>query len=172
MFIALAGFAASAPTQRVQALADGGPAPADAVMSDAMGAYCILDKVVLEPAENPMAAQLWGACAIANSNDWYFQPPARGYFYYSILRGPAGPGTKEQLVRNEWADFRSVAGTGEAVGFGRRYQPIGRFRKADEKPESPDPYPLHIGVVRMGNRTGVPEVREVVAKLKALPRVR
>jgi hypothetical protein len=167
-FLALAGvvaFALSGP-RPVQARADG------LVPSDLMGAYCILDKVVLEPAENPVTAQLWGACAIANTNDWYFQPAARGYFYYSILKGPAGPGTKEQLVRNEWADLKSVAGTGEAVGFGRRYETVGRFRKADEKPESPDPYPLHIGVVKMGNRTGVPEVRDVVAQLKAVPRGR
>lgn len=167
-FLALGGivaFSLSGP-RPVHARAD------EPVPSDPMGAYCILDKVVLEPADKPVIAQLWGACAVANTNDWYFQPAARGYFYYSIPQEPAGATSKEQVVRNEWADLKSVAGTGEAVGFGRRYQPIGRFRMVDEKPASPDPYPLHIGVVRMGTRTGVPEVRDVVARLKALPRGR
>ena len=136
--------------------------------SDPMGAYCILDRVVLEPADSPTTAQLWGACASANDNDWYFQPAARGYFYYRI---PEGVGAA-QTARNEWADLKSVAGTGEAVGFGRRYRPVGRFRNAEEKPSAPDPYPLHIGVVKMGSRNAVPEVREIVVRLKTLARAR
>lgn len=137
--------------------------------SDPMGVYCILDKVVLEPAERPDTAQLWGVCAVANTNDWYFQPAARGYFHYAI---PAGAASNAQVVRNEWADLKSVAGTGEAVAFGRRYHPVGRFRRADEKPAAPDQYPLHNGVVKMGTRNAVPEVREVVAELKAIARGR
>jgi len=140
------------------------PAPpihAGAVPSDPMGVYCILDKVVLEPETEPLRAQLWGVCAIANTNDWYFQPVARGYFYYSIPQG------KDQIVLREWADLKSVAGTGEAVGFGRRYQPVGRFRKADEKPASADVYPLNIGVVKMNAQRRAPEVNDVVAALKA-----
>jgi hypothetical protein len=138
------------------------PAHAVAVPSDPMGVYCILDKVVMEPETEPLRAQVWGTCAIANTNDWFFQPIQHGYFYYSIPTG------KDQVVLREWADLKSVAGTGEAVGFGRRYQPVGRFRKTDEKPASPDPYPLNIGVVKMTpqSRT-VPEVRDIVAGLKA-----
>jgi hypothetical protein len=138
------------------------PTHAGVVPSDPMGVYCILDKVVLEPAtEEPLRAQLWGVCAVANSNDWYFQPVARGYFYYSIPTG------KDQIVLREWADLKSVAGTGEAVGFGRRYQPVGRFRKAEEAPASPDVYPLNIGVVKMNSRNGAPEVRDVIVALQA-----
>ena len=128
--------------------------------SDAMGVYCIVDKVVLEPADKADRAQVWGTCALANMNDWYFQPPAKGYFHF------AAPAGQEAAARAEWADLKAVAGTGEAVGFGRRYHPVGRFRVVSEKLASPDAYPMHIGVIRVGARV-VPEVREVVQKIKA-----
>ena len=127
--------------------------------SDPMGVYCIVDKVVLEPADAPARAQVWGTCALANTNDWYFQAPAKGYFYF---QAPAG---RETTARAEWADLKSVASTGQAVGFARRYQPVGRFRPETEKPVSPDTYPLHIGVLKVGARV-VPEVQDVVDKIK------
>jgi hypothetical protein len=127
-----------------------------------MGVYCILDKVVLEPVEEePLRAQVWGECAVANTNDWYFQAPSRGYFYYSIPQG------RDEVTIREWRDLKSVAGTGEAVGFGRRYQPVGRIRPATEKPATPDVYPLNIGVVKMGKQRRAPEVHDVVAALQA-----
>ena len=130
--------------------------------SDPMGVYCIVDRVVLEPADQAERAQVWGTCAIANARDWYFQAPAKGYFYYSL---PAG---KESVARAEWSDLRAVAGTNEAVGFGRRYMTVGRFRAASESPSAPDPYPIHIGVTKVGSRAVVPEVTDVVAQLRAL----
>jgi len=132
-----------------------------ALASDPMGVYCIVDKVVLEPAAMPDRAQVWGTCALANTNDWYFRAPAKGYFYF------AAPAGREAAARAEWSDLKSVAGTGQAVGFARRYQPVGRFRADTEKPAEPDQYPLHIGVVKIGERPVVPEVREVVEKIKA-----
>ena len=127
-----------------------------------MGVYCSIDKVVLEPADvpQPLRAQVHGVCAVANDEDWYFQPPVRGYFYYM-----APPG-RETVARAEWADIKSVAGTGEVVGFGRRYQPLGRLRPMTEQAAKPDTYPIHLGVVKASART-VPEVRDVVAKIKA-----
>lgn len=127
--------------------------------SDPMGVYCIVDKVVLEPAERADRAQIWGTCALANTNDWYFQAPAKGYFYFSA------PSGQEDAARAEWADLKSVAGTGQAVGFARRYKPVGRFRTATEKPTAPEAYPLHNGVIKVSQRV-VPEVSEVVAKIK------
>lgn len=130
--------------------------------SDPMGAYCIVDKVVLEgTAEKADRAQIWGTCALANTNDWYFQAPAKGYFYF------AAPNGQEAAARAEWADLKSVAGTTQAVGFARRYRPVGRFRAETEKPALPDTYPLHIGVIKVGVRV-VPEVREVVAKIQTV----
>jgi len=128
--------------------------------SDPMGVYCIVDKVVLEPGDCPDRAQVWGTCAVANRNDWYFQAPTRGYFYYAIQAG------REDQTRAEWSDLKSVAGTGQAVGYGRRYTPAGRLRAAGEKPASPDVYPLHLGVMKVGTGRLAPEVAEVVQQLK------
>ncbi len=81
--------------------------------SDPMGVYCLVEKVVFEPADCPDRAQVWGACAVALPQPGgQFKAPARGYFYYSIPTG------KEDTVRAEWADLKAVAGKGEAVGFG------------------------------------------------------
>ena len=136
------------------------PTTASSPLSDAMGVYCSIDKVVLEPEDTPLRAQVHGVCAIANDEDWYFQPPARGYFYFSA---PAG---RETTARTEWADIKSVAGTGQVVGFGRRYHPVGRFRATAEQLAKPDVYPIHLGVLKAGTRM-VPEVVDVVAKIKA-----
>ena len=40
--------------------------PASAPVSDRMGVYCIIDKVVLEPQDVPTTAQVHGVCAIAD----------------------------------------------------------------------------------------------------------
>lgn len=131
------------------------------VPSDPMGVYCRVDKVVLEPAEGPERAQVWGTCALANQHDWYFQAPAAGYFYYSL------PSSRAETARAEWKDLKSVAGTGEIVGFGRRYQPMGRLRPATEAPTSPDAYPLHLGVTKVSTGRFAPEVTEIVARIRA-----
>ena len=133
--------------------------PASAPVSDRMGVYCIVDKVVLETAAAPKAAQVHGVCAVADQESWYFEAPARGYFYY---RAPAG---RESVALAEWNDLKSVAGTGQAVGFGRRYYSVGRIRPATETPARPDEYPIHFGVVKFTGQAA-PEVWEVVEKIK------
>lgn len=134
------------------------------VPSDPMGVYCLVDKVVLEPAEAAERAQVWGVCALANDNNWYFQAPTAGYFYF------AAPANRMDVARAEWRDLKSVAGTGEVVGFGRRYHPVGRLRAASEKPEGPDTYPLHLGVTKVSTGRFAPEVTEVVAQIRAVRR--
>ena len=61
------------------------------------------------------------------------------------------------------------AGKSIGIGFGARRLNNGRVRKADEKPASPDEYPIRMGVVRVTGRAGQ---NETVAKLKAALRVR
>jgi hypothetical protein len=129
--------------------------------SDPVGIYAIVEKVVLEPNEaEPMRIQVWGAFALADStmnNDDYSTATA-GYVYYSCQAG------KEQTCRNEWKDLKSVAGTGTGVGFGGRFEPATRIRKASEAAASPDPYPIRMGVVKMSTRGQQPAI---VARLKA-----
>ena len=140
-------------------------APASA--SDPMGVYCIVDKVVLEPADCPDRAQVWGACAIADRNfaNGSFSAPAKGFFYYSI---PAG---REEIVRAEWNDLRQAAGKGQLVGYGRRYYPAGRFRGVGDSVDAPDPYPIHLGVVNFGAQ--IPgHLRELADALKLAARTR
>jgi hypothetical protein len=117
--------------------------------SDRVGVYAVVEKVVLEPSDKqPQRVQVWGAFQLAvktNPND--YSDPQRGYLYYSC---PAG---QEATCRNEWADLQSVAGKGQAVGFGTRFKELGRVRKADEKPASPDAYPIEMGIMRISSNT-------------------
>ena len=115
--------------------------------SDAIGVYAVLEKGVLEPGDTaPERIQLWGGFALADGNSpSSYGPAQRGYLYYTCPPG------KESICRKEWADLKSVAGKGTGVGFGHRYSPTGRVRKADEKASSPDPYPIQMGVVRVEN---------------------
>jgi hypothetical protein len=115
--------------------------------SDPMGLYALVQKVVLEPSDTePLRIQIWGAFALsdARNGDDYLTPQT-GYLYYSCPQGA------ERTCRNEWADLKSVAGSGTGVGFGGRYL------------EKPDPYPIKMGVMRMGSRHAQPTI---VADLK------
>jgi len=112
--------------------------------SDPLGAYCIIQKVVLEPVDCPEHAQIWGACAVANPRNGSFETPAKGYFYFSVPTG------REEVARREWADLLKAAGTMEPIGFGGRYSAVGRLRPSTEKPANPDVYPLNVGVAALG----------------------
>jgi hypothetical protein len=131
-------------------------------VSDWVGIYAIVDRVVIEPSEAaPERMQVWGAFAFSHPEDRrYYMPPERGYFYYSLTPG------KADACRKEWRDIKAVAGTGEVIGFGDRNTLKGRLRKAAQKPESPDPYPIAWGLVKMSQR---PSNYEPVLNLRSLP---
>jgi hypothetical protein len=117
--------------------------------SDRMSVYAKVDKVILEPsAEAPTTVQIWGVFSIAhraNPND--YQPAARGYLYYSL------PSRSPELARREWNDLKSIAGTGEIVAFGSRWEGVPRLRQADDKPSNPDAYTLNTGVTKVQGNT-------------------
>jgi hypothetical protein len=114
--------------------------------SDMVGIYGVVEKVVIEPNDNtPQRIQVWGAFAMAEGRGSTYGPAQRGYLYYTC------PSGQEAVCRKEWADLKSVAGKGTAVGIGMRYKPTGRVRKADEKTASPDPYPIQMGVILVEN---------------------
>lgn len=120
--------------------------------SDPVGIYCLVTNVVMTPDEkNPTTAQVWGACAPATGSTmedgkfvpgWY-ETPRKGYLYYSAGKG------QESICLREWTDLKSVAGTGEVVGFASRRQNVGRIRLAGEQPRDPDVYPVHNGVSKL-----------------------
>ena len=121
--------------------------------SDPVGVYAIVDKVVLEPNDTePTTIQIWGAFALSTApfTGNTYQPVQTGYLYYTCPKG------RDAACLNEWADLRRVAGKDQVIGFGDRYgKTTTRVRKADEKPASPDTYPLNMGLVKMGHYAGV-----------------
>src|SRR5437879_6045372 len=72
-------------------------------LSDFVGAYALIDKVVLEPNDTaPERIQVWGAFALAQTEDRNtYENPRRGYYYYALKSG------KEDACRKEWADFKA-----------------------------------------------------------------
>lgn len=120
--------------------------------------YAIVQKVVLEPNETaPERIQVWGVFSIWDSAVRGYSEPARGYMYFK-LPGPAdvqwrGGGNQPSapIARAEWADLKRVAGPTSGVAFGEQGYWRGRLRKADEKPDGPDPYPIYNGISQLNH---------------------
>ncbi len=99
-------------------------ATAHLTASGPLGIYGIIEKVVFEPNEQaPQRIQVWGAFAYVDGTageSLSISPAARGYLYFRLAADGDGPVTSDQLqaIKREWADLKSVAGTGQAIGFG------------------------------------------------------
>ena len=125
--------------------------------SDLVGAYALIDKVVMEPNDqNPERVQVWGVFALARANDVnYYQAPQRGYLYFRL------PGQAD-LARAEWKDLKSVAGTGKVIALGSRFNMKAQVRKADQKPENADAYDLATGVVKVRSDTDYAPIKSLL----------
>jgi len=125
--------------------------------SDPVALYARVDRVVLEPdAGSPNTIQVWGVFSIAKPNDRNdFLPPARGYLYFKLAGNP-------DAARREWADLEQVAGTGQIVALGSRYELHAQVRNPADRPENPDPYAVSIGLTRMRSTTDYPPVRALL----------
>jgi hypothetical protein len=120
--------------------------------SDPTAVYARVDKVVLEPtAGSPDTIQLWGVFSLAKPDDRNeYLPAARGYLFFKLM-------TDADNTRKEWADLQQVAGTGQIVSFGSRYQLHPPLRRPNERPDHPDPYAISIGITKVrGNTTYAP----------------
>src|SRR2546426_10625183 len=125
--------------------------------SDRMAVYSRVDKVVLEPnPDAPDRIQIWGVFSLAKPNDpnWYL-PPARGYLYFEAAGNSAA-------ARKEWADLKQIAGSGQIVAFGSRYELKLRLRTEREKPSGPDRYVVSVGLTKVGGNTDYSVVRALV----------
>jgi hypothetical protein len=124
--------------------------------SDATAVYARIDRVVLEPKPAaPDTIQIWGVFSIAKPNDRNdYLMPARGYLYF------AASGNKE-TARKEWADLKSIAGTGQIVAFGSRSRVQPRLR-GRERPTNPDPYVIGFGLTRVRGNTEYAPVRALL----------
>lgn len=137
-----------------------GAGGANALASDPVGIYALVDKVVFEPSEaNAERVQVWGAFAIAEGRGYDYKKAERGYLYYKI--NPAKPA----VCKNEWADLKSVAGTGQIVAFGFRHEEKGALRKKDAKPENPDVYPIAMGLKKIREERDYEPLKQL-AKLR------
>jgi hypothetical protein len=131
--------------------------------SDPVGIYAFVDKVVLEPSEgSPERIQVWGGFALAEGRGYEYARAQRGYMYFK-----AKPG-EEEICRKEWNDLKSLAGTGQVVGFGTRHKPKGTIRKADAKAENPDTYPTGFGLTKMRDKDYAP-IKELLELQKSKP---
>src|SRR4029453_532112 len=112
-----------------------------------LGVYAVVDKVIVEPGDTePQRVQIWGTFALWEEGTGPgYRAPEKGYLYYSCAKEQLG------ICRNEWADLKSVAGTGQTVGFGSRSLAAGRVRAPGEPASAPEQYPIQFGVVQMGS---------------------
>jgi hypothetical protein len=134
---------------------------AGARASDPVGIYALIDRVELEPSVgNPDHIRVWGvfSFAVMQRGDQY-APPERGFLYCKL--GPKNP----EQARKEWNDLKKMAGSGQAVGFGSRYEQKVTLRKGADPTKDPDIYPIGFGLTRV--RADDHRTRQ----LKALPYV-
>jgi hypothetical protein len=118
-------------------------------LSDPIGIFGVVDKVVLLPdAANPTTIQLWGVFSLSeNVGGDHYKPAQRGYLYFSMDQ------SRSRQVSAEWADLQKLAGKGEAVGFGAKYSRTPpRLRCPMETPANPDPYTTNVGLVKLAGR--------------------
>jgi len=153
--------------------------------SGPIGLYGIVEKVVFEPnADAPERIQVFGAFAYVEGAEGGLSVSAakRGYLYFRIRSDIPGFTSQAQVevTKKEWADLKAVAGTGQAIGFGRwgyiggfgvlqpdaiaprpsflfENKPGGgaeadlRVRPADEPPSKPATYQTNAGIVKLSD---------------------
>jgi hypothetical protein len=128
--------------------------------SGAVGVYAVVEKVVFEPNESAAErVQVWGAFAYVEIGDKSgslgTSSARRGHVHFKL---PAlVPGFNESTidaVRREWRDLKAVAGTGQAVAFGRwgYFGPLDGFdlvRAPSQPPAAPTTYRTDVGIVKL-----------------------
>jgi hypothetical protein len=118
--------------------------------SDPIGVFALVEKVVLEPsAAAPERIQIWGSFCLADETDPArnaYHSPQKGYLYFKL------PAQKSEAAHKEWKDLANVAGTGQIIGFGSRFNPKPTIHKTDDKPKSPESYPVAFGLVTSKQR--------------------
>ena len=100
--------------------------------SGPVGIYGIIQKVVFQPKENaPERIQIWGAFEFVEnglSRPGATSMPKSGYLYFLLPLGD-----QQSVAKTEWSGLKSVAGTGQAIGFGN-WGLIGTFSGIDSRP--------------------------------------
>ena len=125
--------------------------------SDRVAVYAKVDRVVLEPTVDAAETiQIWGVFATAlpnNPND--YRPAARGYLYYRLP-------SNHETARREWSDLKQIAGSGQLIAFGNRWEGTPKVRAAEEPPANPDPYSINTGLIKVEGRTDYAPIRALL----------
>jgi hypothetical protein len=165
--------------------------------SGPVGICGVIEKVVFEPSEQaPERLQVWGAFAYVDGAAVGSQASEvrRGYLYFKVKDANLRTASETPAATfTEWKDLKSVAGTGQAVAFGRWIYigafgslmpdarsgsppyileniPAGggqtdlRVRPESEKPANPAAYQTNSGVVKLPDQGNY---ADLVKKLKA-----
>jgi len=89
--------------------------------SGGAGIYAIVTRVVFEPNDiAPERMQIWGAFTLVDGgtgSGGKTLTPRRGYLYFTLPSADGNP-YQRGVALKEWADFKAIAGTVQAVAFG------------------------------------------------------
>src|SRR5436309_13448379 len=125
-------------------------AAADLVASGPVGIYAIIEKVIFEPSEQATERiQIWGAFAVVDgglTRPGATSKPLRGYLYFKLPDGSA-----QAAAKTEWTDLKTVAGTGQAIGFGN-WGFVGRVQDFGSRPTSSLGIPYFLELYPGGGR--------------------
>ncbi len=140
-----------------------------------IGIYAVVDQVTFEPdGASPDRVRISGIFVVpVPLSSGAHRAPQRGYLYFRI------PPEMELATRKDWNELKSVAGTGQVVGFAQYWvpNPADPYRNphhslevtvhADNDPASPDAYPLPNvkGVVKHGDKDD-PNFDKITAQLQ------
>ena len=118
--------------------------------SGPIGVYALVDKVTFEPnSDRPERIRISGVFIAAEEtrdNSTVYSTPQRGYLYLAL------PKNNQDLVRREWADLRTIAGTRQVIGLGSSWGIKIRVWKSNEDARSPlGDYPLGNGLVKVNS---------------------
>ena len=151
-------------------------APIDVSAKDvSTGIYAIIDQVTFEPdGPSPDLVRITGVFVVPVSpSSGDYRPPQRGNLYFRIRPG------MEQATRKDWQHLKSIAGTGQVVGFGQYWVPnptdphgnphhsLEVTVHADTDAASPELYPLpnSKGLVKRGDNND-PHFDKIAAELQ------
>ncbi len=159
--------------------------------SGIVGIYAIVQRVEVEPNSDGERIRIWGAFAFVNggsTNPLEVTAAKRGQLYFRPPSVSGRTATSVEALRKEFADIKSVAGTGQAIAFGGwRYGgqfsasvpapggfgvaepgtgvPIDAWMRADSvRSGEPITYVTNVGVVKLSETGGH---ATVIARLRA-----
>jgi hypothetical protein len=140
-----------------------------------IGIYAVIDEVTFQPdGASPNSIRISGIFVIPEPmSSGMYKSPERGYLYFRIRPG------MEEATRKDWNQLKSIAGTGQVVGFAQYWMPnpadpngnphrsleIVVHRTSDDGPPDIYPLPNPKGLLKQGDKDD-PHFDEIAAHLQ------